>query len=314
MNKKEIVLSLLDGDIETPYIPAGFFIHFDSDHHHGEAAVNKHLEYFKFTGMDFVKIQYETRFPSQSDILKPTDWHRMPCFGADFYQDQVDIAKGLVEAVGSEALVIMTLYSPFMLAGQAAGKNTIFQHLKDDPESTKKGLEIITESLLIFVSACVAAGIDGFYHSTQGGEIHRFGGSDIFVRYIKPFDLMVMREIENNCQFNILHICDYEGAYADLSPFLEYPGHIVNTNLNLEQKTYSPKDLSSMFGRPFMGGVDRHGIITDGKPDEIREAVNKICAVAPEKFFLGADCTLPADVSWENIKIAIETAHSFQAQ
>ena len=115
MNKKEAVMSLLDQNKDTPYIPSGFFIHFDPDYHHGKAAVDKHLEYFKFTGMDFVKIQYENRFQSQPDIIKPEDWFRMPHFGFDFYQDQVNIAKDLVEVVGKDALVIMTLYSPFML-------------------------------------------------------------------------------------------------------------------------------------------------------------------------------------------------------
>jgi uroporphyrinogen decarboxylase len=32
---------------------------------------------------------------------------------------------------------------------------------------------------------------------------------------------------------------------------------------------------------------------------------------APERFILGADCTLPGDVDWDNIKTAIATAHDY---
>ena len=49
-----------------------------------------------------------------------------------------------------------------------------------------------------------------------------------FIECIKPYDLTVMEEIDRSCVFNILHVCDYEGGYDDLAPFLDYPGHVVN--------------------------------------------------------------------------------------
>ena len=55
MNKRESVLSLLDKDKQQQHIPAAFFLHFDPTCHHGQAAIDKHLEYFRYTGMDFVK-------------------------------------------------------------------------------------------------------------------------------------------------------------------------------------------------------------------------------------------------------------------
>ncbi len=33
MNKRELVLNLLDSDKKQTYIPAGFFIHFDPSYH-----------------------------------------------------------------------------------------------------------------------------------------------------------------------------------------------------------------------------------------------------------------------------------------
>jgi len=311
MNKRDIVLSLLDENVETPYTPAGFFIHFDPKYHRGQAAISKHMDYFTFTGMDFVKIQYENRFPNRPEITRPENWSNMPCYGYDFYEDQINIAKGLVETAGKDALVLMTLYSPFMCAGHSVGKSMVTEHLHENPDITKKGIEIIADSLMTFVKECIAIGIDGFYHSTQGGETYRFEGSHIFDECIKPYDLILMEEIERACDFNILHICDYEGGYKDLTPFLDYPGHVVNASLQLGEKMISGKDISNLFERPFMGGLDRHGIITTGEQDEIEDEVNLICQQAPENFILGADCTLPGDIDWESIKTAIMTAHHF---
>lgn len=312
MNKRDVVLSLKDGSVKTPYIPAGFFIHFEPRFHSGQAAIDKHSEFFHFTGMDFVKIQYENRFPILSDITQPTDWSRMPCYGLDFYEDQINIAKGLVDAAGKDALVLMTLYSPFMCAGQSVGKSVIADHLQENPDQTKKGIEIITESLMTFVKGCIAVGIDGFYHSTQGGETNRFEGSAIFDECIKPYDLVLMSEIDRACEFNILHVCDYEGGYKDLTPFLDYPGHVVNASLNLGDQSIDSKEISEMFGRPFMGGLDRHGIIVNGTEAEISNEVNLVCQQASRNFILGADCTLPSEIDWNKIKTAITTAHQFQ--
>jgi uroporphyrinogen decarboxylase len=312
MNKRESVLSLLNPDTETPYVPAAFFLHFDPVFHHGQAAVDKHLEYFRYTGMDFVKIQYEQRFPLITEISKPEDWNRMPCYGLDFYEDQISIAKSLVDAAGKDALVLMTLFSPFMCAGHTVGKNVLVDHLEEDSDKTKKGIEIITESLMNFIKGCIEAGIDGFYHSTQGGETHRFEGSPIFDNCIKLYDLALMEEIDSHCKFNILHICDYEGGYTDLTPFLDYPGHVVNCSLVLREKRLTGAEVSRIFGRPFMGGLDRHGIINNGTELEIQTAVNEVCKSAPEKFIIGADCTLPSDINWKNIKTAIDTVHAFR--
>ena len=96
MNKREVALSLLNPDTPTPYVPAAFFLHFDPRDHRGQAAVDKHLEFFKTTGMDFIKIQYENNFPHRPDITTPADWEKMPCYGEAFYADQWHIAEKLV--------------------------------------------------------------------------------------------------------------------------------------------------------------------------------------------------------------------------
>ncbi len=312
MNKRDVVLSLKNPDIPSAYIPAAFFLHFDPHYHRGQAAIDKHLEFFDYTKMDFVKIQYENPFPMRPEITQPADWEKMPCYGADFYEDAWRIVEGLASEAGKDALVMMTLYSPFMCAGHTAGKELLVAHLKEDAEKTKKGLEVISESLMIFVKGCIERGIDGFYHSTQGGETLRLGGSPIFERYIKPFDLALMEEINSQCEFNILHVCDYWGGYSDLRPFLDYPGDVVNSSLNLGDKTLNAKEISAMFGRPFMGGMERHGIINSGSRADIDAAVNAVCDDAPDKFILGADCTVPSKIDWEHLKTAIEAAHQYR--
>jgi uroporphyrinogen decarboxylase len=225
MNKRDTMLSLINDAASPEYIPAAFFLHFDSAYHQGQAAIEKHLEFFHATGMDFVKIQYEQSFPASTPIRKPEDWAHAPLCSEEFFEAPIHVVEGLVKAAKSEAMVIVTLYSPFMWAAHLAD---ITNHLKENPEAAKKGLEIMTEDVLTLVRGCKRVGVDGFYASSQGGEAFRFHDTNIFQKYIKPTDLAVWDEL-SSCSFNILHICDYEGGYDDLTPFLDYPGHVVNS-------------------------------------------------------------------------------------
>ncbi len=129
----------------------------------------------------------------------------------------------------------------------------------------------MTENVLTLVRGCKRVGVDGFYASSQGGEMLRFQDRSIFQKYIKPTDLAVWDEL-TSCSFNILHVCDYVGGYDDLTPFLDYPGHVVNSSLKMGDQILTPKEVSQMFGRPFMGGMERKGVLAaetlkrSGKP------------------------------------------------
>jgi uroporphyrinogen decarboxylase len=309
MNKRQAMQDLAAGKVPGSSVPAAFFLHFDQAHHRGRAAVDKHLEFFRTTGMDIVKIQYEHPYPKLPGIKRPADWSQVPALGADHFADPLEVVAGLVKAAGKEAMVVVTLYSALMHAGHATSAQLLNEHLGEDPEKIAAGLQRIAEGVLVFVRECVKRGVDGFYMSTQGGEAGRFKDPSTFPRFIKPSDLLVMREIERTCAFNILHVCDYNAPYDDLTPYLDYPGQIVNCGTRLRSGSHTPRQLAALFGRPFMGGMDRHGTLLKGPREQIRAEVSSVLRDAPDLFMLGADCTIPSEVDWQNLKTAIDVAH-----
>jgi uroporphyrinogen decarboxylase len=312
MDKRDLVLGLLDSSRKPETVPAAFFLHFDRAFHRGQAAVDKHLEYFRYTGMDLVKIQFEHPMP-HVEMKTAADWKKMPRYGLDFFEPPLKVVEGLVRAAKKEAVVILTLYSPFMLARQTAGEEAVTRVVNDNPEAFKATIAALTDSLLAFVRQCVKLGLDGFYASTQGGESGRFADPRAFEECVKPFDMTIMKEINARAAFNILHVCDYHLPYADLAPFTGYPGAIVNTSLELTGGRHiSSKEVARMYQRPFMGGLERKGVIATGTPAEITAAVNRTIREAPERFILGADCTVPAETPWDNLKLAIQTAHEYR--
>jgi uroporphyrinogen decarboxylase len=312
VSKRETVLGLLEPTRPPATVPAAFFLHFDASCHFGPAAVARHVEFFRATDMDIVKVQYERKFPQLPAITRPEHWRSMPRYGEAFFAPQLEVVDGLVAALKREAVVVVTLYSPFMCAGHAVGEERLLRHLEEDREPVLEGMRIITDSLLTFVRACVRLGVDGFYHSTQGGEKGRLADRRPFDEFVRPFDLAVMREAERSCVFNILHVCDFVGEYDDISRFADYPGHVVSCPLRVAGRPLSLVEAGELFRRPVMGGLDRHGAIATGDAARIRSAVAAALEQAPEGSILGADCTVPADTPWANLRTAIDASHAWR--
>ncbi len=310
MTKREAILAVGEGRT-PPYVPAAFFMHFDPSCHEGRAAVEKHIEFFRFTGMDLAKIQYERKFPDDPSIVRPSDWARVRPLSRSFFEPLLEAVDGIVQTLGPEAVVIMTLYSPFMCAGHVGGPERLAAHMAEDPRAVKAGMEIITDSLMVFVNACIELGVDGFYHSTQGYEEGRLAHADLFHECVAPYDLRVMREIAARCRFSVLHICDYHAPYGDIAPFVDYPGTVVNCNPVVGGRKMTGSEIAAMFGRPFMGGIERKGPISAGTEADARQAAREALAEAPTPTILAADCTIPPGSPWANLRAAIEEAHAW---
>ncbi len=311
--KRERMLGWLAGQATPNYTPAAFFLHFGEGYKNGSAAAKRHLEYFRQTDMDFLKIQFEQLYTHQEFLQKPADWSKLKLAGLDFYEPLLQTVRELVKAEKKNSLILMTLYSPFMCAGHCATSPVLLRHLEENPEAVKKGLEILTESQLLFVRACIKEGIDGFYASTQGSEAKRFSSPAIFNKYIKPYDLVSMKEVASACPFNILHVCDYVAPYANYDAVYDYPGHVINCNVKLTDHSITGQEITKLFKRPFMGGMDRHGIIATGTPAQVEAEIRRVVKSAPRPFILGADCTVEANTGWDRLKHAISVAHQVGA-
>lgn len=302
MNRKERVRAALAG-AEVDRVPASFWFHFPPDKAHGEPSVRAHLDYYRESGVDYLKVMNEHPYQADVSIRTPADWkHVRPApLGSSFYQEQLAEIKRIVDELQGECLIITTLFGPFA-SGNHAGNRLVGEHLRADPGPVSQGLGAIADSLAEFACACVDAGASGIYYSAQGGEEDRFTEEE-FLRYIKPHDLTVLNAVQDHGEFHLLHIC---GNRIRLPLCADYPSHAVNwaaanpANPGLQVGR-------EIFRRTIMGGMDNNGIIVDGAPEEIRAAVREVIAgFGTRGFILGADCTVPTGIPVANIRTAVE--------
>lgn len=301
MNKIERVRAALRSEA-VDRVPAGFWLHFPPHQAHGAAAIQAHLDYYRATNVDFMKVMNEHPYQANVEIKEPADWRRVrPApLSADFYQEQLDEIKGILDGLGGECLVVTTIFGPFA-SGNHASNNKVTEHLNADPDAVGQGLAAIGESLAEFAVACVEAGASGIYYSAQGGERDRFH-QDQFLKYIKPHDLTVLNRMKDLGEFHLLHICKDR---VRLEHYTDYPGHAVNwaatkNNLGLLEGR-------KLFRRPIVGGLGDRGVIVDGTREEIQSAVRQVITdFGTTGLIIGADCTVPTDMPLENIRAAVE--------
>lgn len=174
-----------------------------------------------------------------------------------------------------------------------------------------RALRIYNDALLGFVVDFKALGVDGFFMPTQGGENIYNEVPNFFESFIRPFDMELMTECTDDTHCNILHICDWEGPYDDLSVFTSYPGEIVMTPNYVDGKSFMPKYASKLFGRIVLGGLECKGVINKGTPEEVTAEVQRLLENHPHHYMLGAECTIDNRTSIENIRAAVLSTSPF---
>jgi uroporphyrinogen decarboxylase len=307
MHKIERIKTVLSGEIPDR-VPASFWFHFPEDQALGDASVKAHINFYRQANPDFLKIMNEHPYQVGDAIKYPSDWRKLrPApLKSNFYQAQLDEIKKITDQLAGDCLTTTTIFNPFSSGNHASGR-MVTEHLKADPDSVNIGLGTIAESLAEFAVACLEAGADGIYFSAQGGEADRFE-QHVFLDFIKPHDLTVLNAIQGRGALNTIHICRDNNR---LHLYNNYPGHVFNWAVT------APLNLSllsgkKLFNRTVLGGMDNRGVLVSGSPQEIESAVHQIIrTVGPRNLIIGADCTLPTEVSIDNIRIAIEATASY---
>ena len=320
-NKRELLLQVLDQSRPNDYVPVFFNVHFPDKF--GYKAVKAHVDWFRATHVDFVNVKYEF-VPQQVEINSAADFKKIKEVTPQEWVEQIEVVRELARELKGEAFIIPTVYSPLALLNQAAGtwnasdrkaaKKKLFDLIKKNPNAVKPALEALTKSLVYYIREARKAGADGFYISSQGGDIDSFGGQ-LFRDLIKPYDKQVSDAANEVAPFNILHICEGGGHFSadSFNDYLDYPGSIVNVPYHeFQGQALTTQQVAKLFDRPVLGGLAREGKLYTGTLEEAKAEVDEILKNSPANFILGADDSIPNDSDPERVRALVDYVHSWR--
>ena len=238
------------------------------------------------------------------------------------FQSHLEGLKRIVAVVGNEVPIMTTVFNPFNQAAamlmatrhgamdEPEARQVLLSHLRTEPEPVLHALGVMAGDFGRFFRACVTeAGINGFYYSAQGGERDLMTDAE-HARFLKPYDLQILREIGEVAEFIVGHFC---GRGLNLGRFVDYPVDMANwahqsDNLSLTE------GKALLGGIAILGGLDERGPLVYGPRDALRrEIAAAVDEMGTRGFMLGAGCTVPGDTDLVNLVTAREMATELTA-
>lgn len=306
MDKKTRVLNAAYGK-PVDRVPFSFWYHFTGENAKGENCIKAHMEYYRRTNVDFMKIMSDGfAGPKDYGVQKASDWANIKPMGkqSEYHRGQIERAKRINDALQGDCLTFYNIFAPFSIM-RWAGDAMVMEHLREDEESTLKGLSIIAEDVALLARGLIEeGGCTGIYMALQGAERNRFT-VDQYKQYVAPSDRMVLDAANALSDINIAHLCGWAGDKNNLEVWRDYPARVFNWAIFID-------DMNLVEGKKFfggdktvMGGFDnrREGLLyKNGSKDEIKafakQTVRDYVAAfgSNEGLIIGADCTIWFDV------------------
>ena len=309
MTKRERVLNAMENK-PVDKLPMGFWYHFSPDEDLGQKTVEDHLRLYKEAGMDFIKVMCDGYFnypnPFFSSVTSAKDWFGITPMGEDspYIRRQVERVKAIVEAVGKECCVFYNVFCPMSLMRFGTSEELLMKHLREDREAVCHAFEVIGEDIKTLIRLLFTeAGCDGIYYCVQNAEQFRFSAEE-YREIVRPAELEVLEYANTLSKRNILHCCGWAGDKNRVEVWQDYPAAVVNWAVYVEQMSLG--EGKKFFGdRCVLGGFDnrKSGALYSGSRKEIEEETEKIVRDAGVRgVMIGADCSLPSDISTERFR------------
>lgn len=321
MNKRERVLAALHNQ-ETDYVPGCFWRHYTRQLERGEDIVEAHMQFYRETDVDFIKISGDGYFGWPAKVLENLG-HADELFQMEhiplehpFLAEQLERARKVVEAAGGECCTFYTLFCPLSIFRLQVGWDKMMECMRENPKAVMYACDMIADDVNVMVKAMIQdAGVDGIFYSVQNAELTRFTMEE-YKAWGEPSDRKMLDFMNSISDCNILHCCGWDadeaGTHNHMESWKDYPSAAVNWASYVDHIDI-PGIREFYPGKGVWGGFDNRvtGIINTGTEEEVKAETRRLIKIGGRKgFMLGPDCSLPTDIDLKRIKWVMEASKS----
>ncbi len=306
MSKKELVDAVLSGvEVEKP--PLSLWYHFGVQHGKGERFARLALDYFRYYDFDFLKVMNDYFYPmpdglngvrTKEDLgrIVPFDIEKSP------WAEQLSALKLLGRELAGDAYFIDTVFDPWHTLKRSLAGENIVHLMENEPEATRKALEVITENLVAYCKRSLSTGSAGIFLSIPAGR--ELIGREHFLSFVKPFAAALLRKISGLGKMNTAHVHGEDLYFDDC---IDLPAHIFNW---WDRGPGGPElgSVKERIGGCVMGGID-HRILLRSTPKFLRDHVHEgRKRGGKDRFFLAGGCSIDSSVNPQAIKAIVRAA------
>ncbi|NIO17635.1 MAG: hypothetical protein GTN70_11765, partial [Deltaproteobacteria bacterium] len=112
--------------------------------------------------------------------------------------------KLLGRELAGDAYFIDTVFDPWHTLKRSLAGENIVHLMENEPEATRKALEVITENLVAYCKRSLSTGSAGIFLSIPAGR--ELIGREHFLSFVKPFAAALLRKISGLGKMNTAHV------------------------------------------------------------------------------------------------------------
>ncbi len=320
MTKRERVTAAL-GRKTVDRAPVSFWRHAPDVDHTARGLAGAMLDFQRRWDLDFIKVMSSgvycvedwgckvayTGAPSgakqcvQHAVARAADWARLRPLdpGAGALGRELEALRLIVDGKSDDAPVLHTIFSPLTIARKLAG-DQLAADLAQNPKAVLQALEVITDTVIAYAMAAVAAGADGFFVATQTGS------PDVMTREDKGrFGLLYLRRLleslEGKSDFTLLHIHGKNIYFDELAAL---PAHALNWHDRVTPPTLA--EGQRRFPGAVIGGLSEWQTLRQGPAAAVAaEAEDAIRQTGGVGLMVAPGCGLPLDVPDAHLEAAV---------
>ena len=200
---------------------------------------------------------------------------------------EVKAVSRAAEAFRGEVPLLQTVFNPLTTAFKLAGDRA-FADLRRHPDLFEAGLAIITEATIAYARACLEAGADGLFYSTQCASFRLLNEAE-HLRFGARYDRLVLDGIAGRSRFTMLHLHGHDVMFDQM---LDYPVNMMNWHDRSSELNLA--GAMSRFSGLLAGGLDQEGTLAKGPIDTIKGEVREaIAQTQGRRLLIAPGCVVP---------------------
>ncbi len=312
MNKKERVQAAIARQ-PVDHVPACFSLHFSREIAFGEPAIQAHLDFYRQTDCDILKIMNENLVPLIGEMHSPADWAKVPAYDrhSPFMQKQLDMIRRILDEEGDayslatiHGICASTIHPLEATYGYEPVRRLFVEQMRTNKQPMLDARQRIADAMSDLAQACIEIGCDGVYYAALGAEKHFFTDEE-FAEAVEPFDRQILTAIREAGGDIFLHMCKDN---LNMQRYRNYQDLCDVANWGVYEVPFSLEEGRKLFpNAAIMGGLaNRSGVLVNGTIPELQAEVRRVIeGFGATGFILGADCTLPTEISYDRIRAAV---------
>ncbi len=319
MNKRERLEKTIAGE-KTDRTPVALWRHWQGDDQRPADLAQAIIDFQNHWDFDFVKVtpassycivdygvrdkwvgsMEGTREYTQRVVEQPEDWDKLgklePTEGG--LGQQLETLRLLKAGLPDGTPIIHTIFNPLAQVKNLAGQDRMLQHLRDEPDSLKAGLETITENTLRYLDVLKESGIAGIFYAIQHGSTKVMTESE-YREFGEAYDRRILETISPDWWFNMMHL---HGDAPMFDIMADYPVQAINWH---DRETVpSLAEGKQKFSGAVCGGLGRWDAVHNGTPDDVRtQAMDAIEQTEGRRFILSTGCVLMTTSPTSNVRM-----------